>query len=71
MHKHRAEHNIKELEKSIPFEIVSKWIIVYDGKHISNGNGISGNPQRNFALDLLHKRLGIGSGHFVEQWSKR
>jgi SAM-dependent methyltransferase len=76
-------NNIKELEKSIPFEIVSKWIIVYDGKHISNDtkqytdnekieeyyvyieNGISGNPQRNFALDLLHKRLGTGSGQFV------
>jgi SAM-dependent methyltransferase len=61
--------NLLEIEKSINFDFVEEWIIVYDGskikenpnlfKHHESGkikeyvhlsNGISGNPQRNFAL---------------------
>lgn len=61
--------NLIELKKSIQFNYVDEWIIVYDGNKITenptlfekeeNGKikeyvckdeGISGNPQRNFAL---------------------
>lgn len=61
--------NLVELKKSIRFDYVDEWIIVYDGNKITenptlfekeeNGKikeyvckdeGISGNPQRNFAL---------------------
>lgn len=61
--------NLLELHKSIRFEYIDEWIIVYDGSKIKNnpnvfashnnnkikeyvykGEGISGNPQRNFAL---------------------
>jgi hypothetical protein len=58
-----------EIKKSINFEYIDEWIIVYDGSKIINnpnlfenqennkikeylydGEGISGNPQRNYAL---------------------
>jgi len=59
--------NLLNIQKSIPWEHVAEWIIVYDGKRITEnpnlfssdiikeylytGEGISGNPQRNYALD--------------------
>jgi len=64
--------NLLELHKSIRFEYIDEWIIVYDGSKIKNnpnvfashnndkikeyvykGEGISGNPQRNFALTKI------------------
>jgi glycosyltransferase involved in cell wall biosynthesis len=61
--------NLLKIMDSIRFEYINKWIIVYDGskivenpklfindkieEHIYKGDGISGNPQRNYALDLL------------------
>jgi len=65
--------NLLELKKSINFDYVDEWIIVYDGSKIAenpnlflnenennkikeyvfNGEGISGNPQRNFALTKI------------------
>jgi SAM-dependent methyltransferase len=65
-------NNLLEIKKSINFEYVEQWIIVYDGsKIIDNPNlfqnqennkikeyvhdsyGISGNPQRNYALSQI------------------
>jgi hypothetical protein len=59
--------NLLIIQKSIPWEHVAEWIIVYDNKRITEnpnlfssdiikeylytGEGISGNPQRNYALD--------------------
>ena len=59
-------HNIMRLKESIDFNYVDEWIIVYDGSKITEnpnlfihakikeyvfkGEGISGNPQRNYAL---------------------
>lgn len=59
-------HNLKYLKESIDLNYVDEWIIVYDGSKITEtpnlftdskikeyvfkGEGISGNPQRNFAL---------------------
>ena len=68
--------NLKKIKKSINFEYVNEWIIVYDGnkiftnpylftneensdkisEYIYTGNGISGNPQRNFALDNIKNK---------------
>jgi predicted O-methyltransferase YrrM len=64
--------NLLEIKKSIDFDYVDEWIIVYDGSKISEnpnlfknqennkikeyvhiGNGISGNPQRNYALSKV------------------
>jgi predicted O-methyltransferase YrrM len=67
-------NNLLEIKKSINFDYVEEWIIVYDGKKIidnpnlfkdqennkikeyvykcENG-GISGNPQRNYALNKI------------------
>lgn len=64
--------NLLEIKKSINFDFVDEWIIVYDGKKIiENPNlfqdeennkikeyvftdkGISGNPQRNYALTMV------------------
>lgn len=61
--------NLIDLKKSINFEYVDEWIIVYDGSKVDNnpklfsddkikefvfkGDGISGNPQRNFALSQI------------------
>ena len=64
-------NNLLEIKKSINFDYVDEWIIVYDGSKIINNpklfeddkikeyvykcnyKGISGNPQRNFALDNI------------------
>jgi predicted O-methyltransferase YrrM len=66
-------NNLLEVKKSINFDYVDEWIIVYDGSKITenpnlfinenendkikeyvfNGEGISGNPQRNFALSKI------------------
>lgn len=67
-------NNILEVQKSINFEYVDEWIIVYDGSKITNNpnlfknqdnnkikeyvykceeGGISGNPQRNYALSKV------------------
>lgn len=62
-------NNLLKIKKSIIFEYIEEWIIVYDGskitdnpklfehqennkikEYIFNGEGISGNPQRNYAL---------------------
>jgi predicted O-methyltransferase YrrM len=62
-------NNLLEIKKSIKFEYIEEWIIVYDGSKITHnpnlfknqennkikeyvykGEGISGNPQRNYAL---------------------
>jgi predicted O-methyltransferase YrrM len=68
--------NLVELKKSIDFDYVDEWIIVYDGskitenpnlfdtlnnnnnnnkikEHIHTGEGISGNPQRNYGLSKI------------------
>jgi len=62
--------NLYKLKKSINFDYLDEWIIVYDGKiikenpyyyknfenikeYINNDEGISGNPQRNFALSKV------------------
>ena len=64
--------NLLKIKKSINFEYVDEWIIVYDGNKIMNnpnlfenqennkikeylykGEGISGNPQRNYALNNI------------------
>jgi hypothetical protein len=62
-------HNLKKLKDSINFDYVNEWIIVYDGtkvpsgfnffneqkikEYVFTGPGISGNPQRNFALNSI------------------
>jgi predicted O-methyltransferase YrrM len=63
-------NNLLEIKKSINFDYVDEWIIVYDGTKIMNnpnlfennekikeyvysGEGISGNPQRNYALTKI------------------
>lgn len=66
-------NNLVKLEKSINFDYIDEWIIVYDGNKIQEnpyffkdnknsnkikeylykGEGISGNPQRNYALSLI------------------
>jgi glycosyltransferase involved in cell wall biosynthesis len=63
--------NLKIIEKSINFDYINEWIIVYDEKKITenpylfrgkndkikeylySGDGISGNPQRNYALSKV------------------
>lgn len=61
--------NLIELKKSINFDYVDEWIIVYDGSKVMEnpkifsddkikefvykGIGISGNPQRNYALSKI------------------
>lgn len=64
--------NLIEIKKSIDFDYVDEWIIVYDGSKITDnpnlfenqenhkikeyvygGEGISGNPQRNYALTQI------------------
>ena len=61
--------NLIKLKNSINFDYINEWIIVYDGSKITEnpnifinekikeflykGDGISGNPQRNFALDNI------------------
>lgn len=63
-------NNLQEIKKSLNFDYIDEWIIVYDGNKIEsnpnifNGNekireyvykgeGISGNPQRNYALSKI------------------
>jgi predicted O-methyltransferase YrrM len=61
--------NLSTIKNSINFDYVDQWIIVYDGskimdnprlfshdkikEYIHTSEGISGNPQRNFALDKI------------------
>lgn len=62
--------NLSEIKKSINFEYIEEWIIVYDGskipdnpkifennnkikEYVFKGEGISGNPQRNYALTKI------------------
>jgi predicted O-methyltransferase YrrM len=63
-------NNLLEIKKSINFEYIEEWIIVYDGSKITDnpkifendskikeyvfkGEGVSGNPQRNYALTKI------------------
>ncbi len=65
-------NNLLEVKKSINFEYIEEWIIVYDGskiidnpkifenqennkikEYVYQGEGISGNPQRNYALTKI------------------
>ena len=67
-------NNLLEIKKSINFDYIEEWIIVYDGSKIINNprlfenqennkikeyvykcehGGISGNPQRNYALNTI------------------
>jgi predicted O-methyltransferase YrrM len=67
-------NNLLEIKKSINFEYIEEWIIIYDGSKIINNprlfenqesnkikeyvykcehGGISGNPQRNYALNTI------------------
>lgn len=65
-------NNLLQIKKSICFEYIDAWIIVYDGSKIQDnphlfenqengkikeyvykGEGISGNPQRNYALTKI------------------
>lgn len=64
--------NLLEIKKSINFNYIEEWIIVYDGskiidnpklfenqennkikEYVYKGEGISGNPQRNYALSKI------------------
>jgi predicted O-methyltransferase YrrM len=60
--------NLKTIKDSINFDYVDEWIIVYDGSKLDNvklfnddkikeytykGEGISGNPQRNYGLSQV------------------
>ncbi len=61
--------NLEKIKDSIDFDYVNEWIIIYDGtkvpsnfiffnepkitEHVFSGTGISGNPQRNLALDSI------------------
>jgi len=61
--------NLQKLKDSIDFKYVEEWIIVYDGskvaenthlfhdpkikEYVFRGEGISGNPQRNYALSQV------------------
>jgi hypothetical protein len=64
--------NLTKIKKSINFDYIDEWLIVYDGSKISenpklfehqennkikefvyHGEGISGNPQRNYALTQI------------------
>jgi len=64
--------NLLEIKKSINFDYIDEWIIVYDGskimdnpnvfgneennkikEYVYKGEGISGNPQRNYALSKI------------------
>ena len=61
--------NLADLKKSINFDYVHEWIIVYDGskitenphlfsedkikEYVHDGYGLSGNPQRNYALTKI------------------
>jgi len=64
--------NLLKIKKSINFDYIEEWIIVYDGskiienpnlfenqennkikEYIYKGSGISGNPQRNYALTKI------------------
>lgn len=63
-------NNLMKLYNSINFKYVDQWIIVYDGskikenlnlfhhdkiyEYVHHGNGISGNPQRNYALTKVN-----------------
>ena len=69
----RAE-NLHIIKKSINFNKIYKWVIVYDAKHFNTKKklfkenrrivelfhkdhlSVSGNSQRNFALDYLSKK---------------
>ena len=65
-------NNLLEIKKSINFEYIEEWIIIYDGskiidnpnlfenqennkikEYVYKGEGISGNPQRNYALSKI------------------
>lgn len=65
-------NNLLKIKKSINFDFIEEWIIVYDGNKITDnpnifqneennkikeyvykGEGISGNPQRNYALSKI------------------
>ena len=65
-------NNLLEIKKSLNFEYIDEWIIVYDGskivdnpnlfenqennkikEYVYEGEGISGNPQRNYALTKI------------------
>jgi predicted O-methyltransferase YrrM len=62
-------NNLLNIKNSINFDYVDQWIIVYDGskitenpklfthdkikEYVHKGEGISGNPQRNYALDMI------------------
>ncbi len=62
-------NNLSKIKNSINFKYVDKWIIVYDGskviknphlfrnykikEYVYKGDGISGNPQRNYALTKI------------------
>jgi predicted O-methyltransferase YrrM len=62
-------NNLLQIKESITFDYVEEWIIVYDGSKITynpklfendkikeyvfKGEGISGNPQRNYALTKI------------------
>ena len=65
-------NNLLEIKKSINFDYIEEWIIVYDGskiidnpnifqneennkikEYVYKGEGISGNPQRNYALSKI------------------
>jgi predicted O-methyltransferase YrrM len=62
-------NNLPNLRNSINFDYVEQWIIVYDGskiidnpklfdhakikEYVHKGEGISGNPQRNYGLDMI------------------
>lgn len=78
----RPIEQIKKIFPSIPFSWIHKWIIVHDLKKSRSkfmyklhpkmkeffykGNGISGNPQRNFALDLLKEDQNVSFIYFLD-----
>ena len=61
-------NNLKKIKESLNFDYIDRWIIVYDGSKVNNqnlftdnkisefvytGDGIDGNPQRNYALSQI------------------
>lgn len=74
--------NIRKMMTNIQFKWIRQWIIVYDAKKVrlrpmfpNNpkireflhiGKGKSGNPQRNFALDVLARTAGVSFLYFLD-----
>jgi len=52
-------NNLFEIKKSINFEYIDEWIIVYDGNKIMNNPNIFANEENNKIKEYVHKSEGI------------